>query len=308
MQTSYHKKNHVFDEITFTILSFGTSKLIAYPGRNIKLLAQTEMMSRSNKIPKFEKFGNIVDLIIMNQGYFGFYRGIGFYLTIKAMNDIVYLLIGELSILNLYNLIDSEPDVSESQSHSNFNNLSSKFLAGLKSLGVTALSTSITLLFTQPLNYSRVKYVCDLTQNYRSLLDCILITYQENGIKEFYKGYFAAFIATILSKSLFNLLNFFKDKYIKNRISNKWNPIFDQIFRVVASVVVYPLNTLKNCMIFNRRTASILDEPKYTYTIFSKILEKKGVLGLYSGAYLNLEVSFVTSAIIFGFELLKAKV
>ena len=182
-------------------------------------------------------------------------------------------------------------------------NYDQQFVRGLFAGG---LAGSFTLIFTYPFDLLRTRLTMDGMdgQNkYEGLIDCISKTYQEGGIKSFYKGIVLSMIGIIPYRYFYFVgYDLLKTLFLNSHSSFFLKFIIAQFNTIVAQILTYPLDTIRRYQMMGGYSDKFVETD--FYHTFLQIVKHKGFFSLFDGCLINTIRSVGASIAIVAFEII----
>ena len=169
-------------------------------------------------------------------------------------------------------------------------------LAMWRQLVAGGLSGATTLSLTYPLDVVRTRLATNSSGVRPGLVATVLKTYRGEGLHGFYKGYIISVIeiSPYLAVSMGGY-NYLKERFETTKPHSHWyNLLFGWLSGTTASLVCYPMDTIKRRMML----AGSADHALQQHSI-RDVLKNLGVRGLYAGCLVNALTSGPAAAITF---------
>ncbi len=236
--------------------------------------------------PERQSTLGIVRDILADSGISGLYRGFGLKALQCVCDDLVYFF--------LYQLIQVRARAAVADSD----------LRLLAEFAVGSITGCIQFFFTIPLETITVN-VQAAKNDGRGWLESLAVafrrTYEKNGIAGLWRGYTLSCILTCNPAINFGVFEYLKAKYQGKSRTKLLSPIRAFLFGVLAKCVAisltYPLIRIK---ILSQALASRKKgDGESLFQTFSDVVRREGIMGLYSGLFVQLVRSSVAAGFMF---------
>ena len=257
------------------------SKTLVAPLERAKLILQTQGLTKRPITDRYTGLTHYLISLPSKEGFKAYWRGNGANIA-KIFPSTLSRFWFHSRIKSLI-LKDSENDAAESLTHN--------FIIG-------ALSGSLALTFSYPLDLARTRLAVDITKKgedriYWSTWDCLSKTMQDEGIRGIFRGYLISLAGIIPYVGLSFTIHDELIRYIPEQDSSNLLMQIVSYFGVgstagvVAQTAIYPIDTVRRRMMVNG--ARYAPETFSTsYECMRKTILEEGLLGLYRGCLINI--------------------
>ncbi|EFA07039.1 ADP,ATP carrier protein 1 [Tribolium castaneum] len=261
-------------------ISAAIAKTAVAPIERVKLILQVQHANK--QIPEEKRYKGMMDCFIRipkEQGVLSYWRGnlanVLRYFPTQALN---------FAFKDVYKQIFMEGI----DKHTQFWRY---FAANLASGGAAGASS---LCFVYPLDYARTRLGADVgkslaERHYTGMVDCIVKTFQTDGLIGLYRGFFVSVQGIIIYRASY--FGFFDTA--KGMLPDPKNTPFllsfviAQVVTTISGITSYPFDTVRRRMMMQSGRAKHDVMYKNTLDCWVKITKNEGPLAFFKGAFSN---------------------